>query len=834
VSVSRAIARRGAVATCCALGLLLAPDARAATDDLASELQRRIAARAPWLRAEVAPAERAFAALPLRFEANRGQADPSAAFVARAGGMHVSLRAQDLVVLLPGAAPDGARRVHLRWLDSARDPVVRGERPVASRSHYFTGRDPSAWVRDVPQFERVRVAAIRPGVDLVVHGERGAVEFDFELAPGVDPSGIRFAVDGADAVEIDGEALAVRAGASTLHLQAPVVYQEIDGERRPVAGRYALGADGSVGFALGAWDAAQALVIDPVLAYSSYLGGSGRDVLHAVAVDAQGHLYVAGRTESPDFPLESPLVPGKAPGFAAFVAKLNPTGTELVWSTFLGGTQPLGPPGFQQMGLDVDAEGNVVVTGETNDPAFPLANAWQSTPGGGWDAYVTKLAPNGDALVFSTLLGGALDDYGRGVAFDPEGFVVVTGITFSADFPTQNAIQPSRRGPTDAFVARFQPSGQPIYSTYLGGDGIEWGYDVAGANLGQAVVVGYTDSPDFPATPGAFQTSFGGVSDAFVARLSASGDALEYATFVGGGDGEEALAVALGREGDAYVVGWTRSADFPVLNAFQSAPQGGDFDAYALRLRADGSALVYSTRLGGSGVDFAYDVAVDERGRATVAGNTSSADFPLLFPVQAAHGNPSASTEFAYDAFVTQLTETGSGLLFSTYLGGDGVENPFGMSFGVAVDPGGHIYLGQTTASTGYPRPPYVGTLQRSHAGGELDGVVTRISTGPEATLRLRPGPSGIRGRFRLGNGAASLRPVELRFWVESPALGGVTGVLTLTSPLFLPARLDFFELSFQLPTAVAFPGSRVGLRLLDPVTGEILSESLCWTLPCN
>lgn len=810
-----------------ALAVAVAPGAGAS--ELAADLAARMAQRAPWLRpAELSDVERTLDALPIRFEPNRGQADPSAAFVGRAGGTLVFVRDRDLAIALPGETP---RLVHLRWLGAAERPALGGESEQAARTHYFAGRDAKEWRTGVPGYDKVRARQLYPGVDLVLYGRERALEFDFEIAPGADPAAIRFAVDGADRVTLDGDALALAVGAGELRLHAPIAYQESGGERRPVAARYEIGDDGAVRFALGAHDPELALVIDPVIGYATYLGGTAFDLVHAVAVDPQGQLVVVGRTASTDFPLQSPLYSTKGPGFTAFVAKLSAGGTSLLWSTYLGGARscsqnPNGVCGYEQMGVSLDAQGNVAVVGETADAAFPVANAWRPTLAGANDAFVTKLTPNGDALVFSTYLGGAGEDYGRGVAFDAEGYVAAVGITFSTNFPLRNATQTTRSGGADAFVARFYPDGQPIFSTYLGGGALEWGYEVAQSTLGETVVVGYTESADFPTTAGAFQEDFGGGADAFVTRFAPDGLARVFSTYVGGGNYEEALGVALDLDGNPYVVGWTRSTDFPLLNPFQSTPQGGDYDAFALKLVADGSALAYSTRLGGGAIDFAYAVAVGRDGAANVAGVTTSTNFPTAQPVQAQSGGQD-------DGFVARLSPAGNQLLFSTYLGGFSLESPFGISLGVAVDPRGQIYTGLSTASPNFPMATQIPTIQATNRGG-LDGAIAKLTLDTEALVRLRPGANGTTGRFRIANGKASNRSVELRFWIESSALPAPAGVLTLTTPLVLPANLAPFDLSFTLPPAIPFPGSRVGLRLLDPVTGEVISESLCTKVPCN
>lgn len=810
-----------------AVGILLTVAGTAHASDgasLGAELQRAIAKRAPWMQpADLSRAEDALAALPLRFEPNRGQADASAAFVGRAAGTIVFVRDRDLTLALPDAGTDGGRLVRLRWLGAAAKPAMRGEGESSAPSHYFTGRDAKQWLRGVPGYERVRASDVYPGVDLVLYGRDGALEFDFAVAPGADPTAIRFAVEGAP-VALDGDALVLGAGASTLRLAAPVAYQQIDGARHAVEARYDLTGDGQVRIALGDYDRHAALVIDPVLGYSGYLGGTGFDIIHGAAVDAAGRMVVAGRTSSTDFPLANPLYSTKGSGYTAFVAKLETGGNALAWSTFLGGTRTLS--GFDQMGVSIDPTGNVVVVGETNDAAFPLANAWQSTLGGLHDVYVTKLSAAGDALVFSTYLGGAGEDYGRGVVFDAEGEISVVGITFSANFPLRNPTQTQRSGGTDAFVARFHADGSPIFSTYLGGAALEWGYEVAASTLGETVVVGYTESPDFPTTTGAYQEDFGGGSDAFVTRFSADGTERIYSTFVGGTDYEEALGVALDVDGNAHVVGWTRSTDFPIVNALQSTPQGGDYDGFALKLDAAGSALAYSTRLGGGGIDFAYAVAVDCDRFAVVAGVTTSTNFPLMQPVQGTPGG-------LEDGFVARLSPLGNGLAFSSYLGGNQQESPFGLSLGVAVDPKGHIYVGHSTASTNYPLAASVPAIQTTNKGG-LDGAITKLTMGTEVLVRLRPATGGTSGRFRIANGLASNRPVELRFWIESPAANGVAGILTLTTPITLPANFAPFDLSFTLPAPITFPASRVGLRLMDPTTGEVVAESICQSVPCN
>ena len=369
-------------------------------------LERAIAQRAPWMRAaSVSEGERALGSLPLRFEANRGQADPSAAFVARAGGTLVFVRPDDLAIAVRDAAPEAARLVHLRWVGGNATPALSGERQVAARSNYFAGRDAASWVRDVPAFERVRVAGVYPGrrSGPLRPRRRARVRLRGRARCGRRRrSASRWMARMHVAVE--EAALALRVGDATLRLQRPVVYQQIDGTRRPVAGDYALADDGSVRFALADYDAAHALVIDPVIAYSSYLGGAGRDLIHDVAVDAKGYLYVAGRTDSTDFPLANPLFSSKGAGYTAFVAKINPerNGTGLRRRSWAARARSTASTRWASRST---RPATSWWRAKPTIPNFPLANAWQATLGGGFDAYVTKLNAAGNGLVFSTLSG---------------------------------------------------------------------------------------------------------------------------------------------------------------------------------------------------------------------------------------------------------------------------------------------------------------------------------------------------------------------------------------------------------------------------------------------
>jgi hypothetical protein len=650
-----------------------------------------------------APADR-YGALPVAFEANRGQTDERVAFLARSRGGTLFLADEAAVLALAPQAPERAgAALRLRSVGGAMTAPV-GLDLLAGTVNYLVGADSAGWRTGVPTYGEVAYPAVYPGVDWVFHGGGGALEYDFRLAPGADAGAIRLAVEGADALEVDeGGDLLARVGDATLRQRKPVAYQEIEGERRPVAAAFALDA-GTVGFALGAHDPALPLVIDPVLVYSTYLGGGGENA-RAIAVDAVGAVYVAGGTSSPDFPTTpGALQPTNRGSDEAFVAKLNPAGTALVYATYLGGT-----------GLDsaaaiaVDAAGSAYVMGDTSAADFPTTpGALQPALRGDDDAFVAKLNPAGTALVYATFLGGTDQEQGRAIALDAAGAAWVAGTTLSTNFPTTpGALQRTYRGGiTDAFVAKLNPAGSAlVYATFLGGRSNDEASGVALDAAGAVYVAGITLSPDFPTTPGVLQPAPHG-QDAFVAKLNPTGTALVYATFLGGAADDYAYAVAVDAAGSAYVPGWTRSPDFPTtLGAPQPTRRGGRFEGFVAKLNPAGTALVYSTYLGGSGEDGVNAIALDATGAAYVTGSTSSANFPTT------PGAPQPTFGGTEDGFVAKLSPAGTALVYSTYLGGTGSE----ASSAIALDPTGAAWVAGQTRSADFPTTP--GALQRTLRG---------------------------------------------------------------------------------------------------------------------
>jgi len=728
--------------------------------------------------------------LPLCFEANRGQTDKDVRFLTRGAGYGVYLTAGEAVLVLSRAdtkrdarntqvrrdAPAQLKSVALRMslVGAARKPPVAGLDELPGKANYFIGKDPAKWRTNVPTYAKVQYRNVYPGIDLVYYGNQRQLEYDFVVAPGADPKKIVLGFKGANKLEIDAQGeLVLHASGGAIRQHKPIIYQNVDGVRREIAGGYVRKGANRVGFQLAVYDTTRPLVIDPiVLSYSTYLGGSSDDSGGGIAVDADGNAYVTGRTSSPNFPtVAGAFEPTGGSTNDAFVTKLNPAGSALVYSAYLGGS------GFDNgAGIVVDAAGNAYVTGFTASTDFPTtAGAFQtafagSGPFGFGDAFVTKLDPTGSALVYSTYLGGSSDDLGSGIAVDTAGNAYVTGGA-STNFPTtagafQTTFASTSSINLDAFVTKLNPTGSgAVYSTYIGGSGGDSGSGIAVDGAGNAYVTGGTNSADFPTTAGAFQTTFTNAfdfdTDAFVTKLDSTGSSLVYSTYLGGSSTESGAGIAVDASGSAYVTGQTESFDFPTTpGAFQPVAPNSLSDAFVTKFDAAGSALVYSTRLGGSRNDVGYGIAVDADGNAYVTGGTFSDDFPTTpGAFQALHVG-------GWDAFVTKLHPTGSLLLYSTYLGGSGGSPEHGggldLGQGIAVDTARNAYVTGQTISSNFPTT--VGAFQMALSGGR-DAFVAKIV---DVVALPAPTPTGS-GTTRSEESAAT----EIGFWTSYGAETG-------------------------------------------------------------
>lgn len=702
----------------------------------------------------------AYGKLPLAFEQNRGQAEKGKQFLARGGGYTLSLSPADTSFLLsqgPEEPSPTVLRMHLLGADPA--AAVEGLNELEGKVNYLLGNDPTQWRTNIPIFSRVRYRGVYPGIDVVYYGNQRRLEFDFVVAPGRDAGAIALEFPGTEKTEIEAATgdLLLGIGDKTIRQHKPIVYQETSAGRREVEGRYALRTGGRVGFEVGEYDASAALIIDPVLEYSTFLGGSFGDQARAIAVDSAGNAYVTGATSSTDFPTANPAQSTNRREPDVFITKLNAAGSALVYSTYLGG-------GNEEYGLGiaVDSTGSAYVTGWTFSANFPTVNAFQPTKGNLFtdDAFVAKLSPAGSALVYSTYLGGENDDHGNGIAVDAAGNAYVTGFTESTNFPTANALQGTFGGRScergDAFVTKFNAAGSAlVYSTFLGGTRDDSGGGIAVDSAGNAYVTGATKSTNFP-TANAFQSAYGDGSfdggcdfggDAFVAKINPAGSALAFSTYLGGSEFDGGNGIAIDSAGNAYITGGTGSSNFPTANALQSALRG-TADVFVTKLNPAGSALVYSTYLGGDNNETATAIAVDSTGKAYLTGLTQSTNFPAVNAFKSTL-DPS---DFYGDSFVAKLNAAGSALVYSTYLGGLAEDR----GNGIAVDPASNAYVAGFTASRCFPTT--TGAFDATLSIGYGDAFVTKISeTAPPSALA--PCPSQLlniaaRARVVTGEGA--------------------------------------------------------------------------------
>ena len=659
-----------------------------------------------------------FGKLPLHFEANRGQTDDRVRFLARGRGYDLFLTSTESVLVLrkpepgsPGTSPSRSLRMALRGANP--DPTAVGREELPGKSHYFIGNDPKRWRTDIPQYARAEYRDVYPGVSLAYYGNQGQLEYDFIVSPGGDPRQIRFGIEGAEQIRVDstGDLVLSLPGGDVIE-RAPIAYQEADGARTAVVSRFVLRGGAEVGFEVGAYDRDRPLVLDPVLLYSTFLGGSDFEQANAVALDLSGNAYVTGITGSANFPTSAPIQAANGGFFDAFVVKINAAGTALAYSTYIGGSNA-----DDARGIAVDGSGNAYVTGRTISTNFPTVNPIQAAHGGGvYDAFVTKLDPAGSAILYSTYLGGSGDDVATAIAVDAQGNPYVAGITDSTDLPTANALQATSGGGGDAFVAEIHINPPPlgstlVYCTYLGGSNYDGGVGIA-VDVSGAYVTGVTFSSDFP-TASPLQATRGGGGDAFVTKLGPGGSALVYSTYLGGSGFDSASGIAVDASGNAYITGFTDSTDLPTAAPLQAASAGSG-DAFVAMLNGAGSALVYSTYIGGSNYDRGQGIAVDASGRAHVTGQTGSANFPTLKPYATAGGGNS-------DAFVSTLSPVGS-LVYSTYLGGSG----FDRGSAIATDGAGNAVIVGVTDSTDWPT---AGPMQ-AVSGGNGDAFVARLGIG--------------------------------------------------------------------------------------------------------
>ena len=626
--------------------------------------------------------------LPMVFEQNVGQVDDEVDFFARGHGYSVFLSGSDALLALGNGESGFAVRMSLVGARDRPEAVAHNRQP--GQVNYFIGDDPAGWQTGVSTFAAIEYRDVFPGIDLRYYGNNLRLEYDFIVHPGADPSAIGLGFEGATSLRVT-EAGEMEIGLNpgrSVTFSAPVSYQMIDGQRVPVESAYLL--DGTeVGFIIGDYDISLPLVIDPVLQYSTYLGGADLDYLYDVAGDSTGASYVVGGAKV-GYPTTTGAYQESAVGgFDVVVTKVAPDGQSLLYSTFIGG-------GSDDTGyaITVDAAGNAFITGETGSDDYPTPGAPFDGTRNGLDAFVTKVSADGSALLYSTFLGGTDSEVGNGIAIDGSGNAYVVGQTLSSDFPLQNAYDGTLSGSTDAFVTKVNSGGTGlVYSTYVGGSGLEDANAIVLGASDEAWVTGYTASTDFPTTANTYKPSRADSSrDVFVLQFNAAGSAISYGTYLGGTSEDEGYGIDLNPSGNVYVTGIAQSTFPATAGAWDTTLSSGDeiFVAKFDPSLIDAAELIYSGFIGGLGNDRGTDVAVGSSGQAYVSGYVNSTGL--------ATGDGYDQTQNGQDGLMAIISFDGSAKVYATYLGG--TLNEF--AHGIALE-SGKIHVTGYTNSTDFP-----------------------------------------------------------------------------------------------------------------------------------
>ena len=564
----------------------------------------------------------AYGELPLYFIENKGQLDSKVRFYVKTSGQTLYFTDEGIVFDLlrreeeAGKGTEGAEKgrqttgvkrerlvFNLRFENAQKGVLIEGLDRQDAGINYFVGNDRSKWKRGIPTYKGVIYQGVYKGIDLKVFGNGKDIEYEFIVNPGGTPDDILLTYNGIEGLATNGEGeLLIATAFGELKETRPYIYQEIEG-KRAVDGSFEIRSPAdqsqarkfSYGFQVASYNPSYPLIIDPTLSYSTYLGGSEGDFGHGIAVDGSGNAYVTGSTYA-DFPTQNPYQGTKPGNYDAFITKLSSSGGALTYSTYLGGSRY-----DYGKGIAVDGSGNAYVTGETNSTNFPTQNPYQGTNAGERDAFITKLSSSGSALSYSTYLGGVNVDNGWGIAVDGSGNAYVTGYTQSTNFPTQNPYQRFYATRGDAFITKLSSSGSALtYSTYLGGSYVDRGYGIAVDGSGNAYVTGETSSGDFP-THTQYQKTYAGYYDAFITKLSSSGNTLSYSSYLGGDGYDCGDGIAVDGSGNAYVTGDTESIDFPTQNPYQGT-NAGYYDAFVAKLSTTSPTVPTATTQAVTGI----------------------------------------------------------------------------------------------------------------------------------------------------------------------------------------------------------------------------------------
>jgi len=648
---------------------------------------------------------------------NRGQWNADARYMLRSSNLDVWICQDRVVYDVRRFEHEDSTASHSivtsRFVGANLDASVSGSARAHGSHSYYIGNDPTRWAANVPLYSGVEIKELYNGIDLVFYVDAGRPRYDVVVAPYADAHQFAMRLEGAAGVQLDEKgSLVITTPSGELRVQELFAYQMRDETHEYVPCSFVRNDDGTIRFAVGDYDPSLPLVIDPVtVSFSTFLGGNDQDASRGIVLNSDGDIYIAGRTQSSDFPTGKEGLPPQG-GKTIYVSKMkqaNNTPVELLYTVFIGGA------GIEDVaGIAIDSKRNVYITGETFSKNFPLLHEYQ-TDQPGTDAYVVKFSEdNGGTilLAYSTYLGGGAADQPNCITVDANGNVYVAGSTVSTDFPTKNEYQKNQTG-DDAFVAKLSQSGNdPVeldFSTYLGGSGRESVADVTVDGFGNMYIVGSVESTDFP-TVNQYQKDQP-QADGFVAKISQQGSTpatLAFSTYLGGDDIESASDVSLDAAGNIIVAGRTRSANFPAKLQLQGP--GGNFDVFITKLTQSGGPveIAFSTFFGGNDAEGIGGIAVDAAGSIFISGSTPSPDFPILEQYQ--------TDQPQTDVYIAKLSQSGQSpvaIVYSTYLGGDTLDT----SSDIAIDQAGNAYVTGFTASGNFPM---VNAYQTTSAKGEV------------------------------------------------------------------------------------------------------------------
>lgn len=734
-------------------------------------------------------------------------------FIGKAQGISALFRRGEVQLTHVGV------RLSLRFEGGSKLAVPKGFGPTASR---YTFLSASATLQP-RAYEGVEYREIYDGITVRFTNNLGHLKSDYEICADADPDKIRFRYEGTQEQYIDETgSLVLSTEVGAIREQAPIAFQEFADGRKSVSTAYQMYPDGTVGFKIGAYDHSRSLTIDPyVLAYSWVNGGSTIDAVTSMAVDSAGFVYLAGYTDSLDFPTVG-SGRSRQPGVEAFVLKLSPVANQIVYATYLGGSGD-----DRAMGLAVDGTGSVYVVGSTTSLDFPTVAAAQAQISGGRDGFVARLNPQGNALVFSTYLGGQGSDLINAACLTRAGELWVAGESDSIDFPVRSAFQTSRSGGEDAVLAKFTPAGALVYATYLGGSGNDRATGVAADDLGNAYLTGGTDSTNFP-TSNPLQPANGGHQDAFVAGINAAGNSLLFSTYLGGSGGtpghsETGNGIALDGSGAIVVVGTTSSTDFPLASPIQGRYGGGGSDAFIARLAPGGLRLIYSSYFGGASTDDGLAVISMPDGSVYFAGDTASPDLPDINAIQTSNAG-------LFDGFIAKLAPDNSALMLSSYMGGSLSDSATALG----ADAAGNIYIAGTTFSSDFlPGPGHKGsedifllmlnlpssvTVDSSPQGLSFTVAGSSCNPGSYASPVVFTWPANSSCAVSFSGSYLGAGSARYQFSSWQDAVTSNTRVVTTTSGGTYSFRANF-QAQFPLTTLVLPPGA--GLASAAPGTSD-------------